>query len=90
MTDPQTDVHAALANAILEKLTKPGSPVTTSGRVMLLVDTAEELAAQYAEAIGQHVEAVIRQHLSAEENAALDEYYLPGLIDDAISYAAQN
>lgn len=90
MTDPQTDVHTALANAILEKLTTPGAPVTTSGRVTLIVDTAEELAAQFPEAIGQHVEAVIRQHLNPDEIAELDQYYLPGTIDDAISYAVQS
>lgn len=90
MTDPQTDVHTAFANAILDELAKPNSPYSTAGRVMLIVDTAEELAAQHPEALGTRVHAAICQHLNPEEIAALDEYYLPGAIDDAISYAAQH
>ena len=89
MTDPQTDVHVAFAAAILDEIAKTGTPITSDGRVMLIVDAAETLSAQYPSAIGRHVHAAICQHLNPEEIAALDEHYLPGAIDDAISYAMQ-
>lgn len=59
-------------------------------KVELICTVAEELAAEYPIVRGERVLVHLCNYLTPLEIAALDEHYLPGIIDDAISYAKQS
>lgn len=76
------------ADAIKQTIDNKGK-LSIDEKTELICTVAEELAAEYPIARGERVFVYLCNYLLPLEIAALDEYYLPGIIDDAISYAKQ-
>ncbi len=90
ITNAEREEEASeFADAIKNALDAKGR-LSIDEKVELICTIAEELAAEYLIVRGERVLVHLCNYLTPLEIASLDEHYLPGIIDDAISYAVDD
>ncbi len=87
MTREDHEDNQDLADAIWADVQAMSTPSTIDQRIEVIIESAERHSAEYLMAIGERVMPYLCSYLTPKEIEALDEHYLPGTIDDSISYA---